>query len=278
MRIVVIGCNGFIGKAISNELNRLGIESIGISKEDFNLLEDATATKLSKVLKQDDQIVFTSSIAPSKSAEDVRNSIKMAETFCKSIESIKIKQVLIISSDSVYGDRTGLFNENSPCNPNSFHGVSQLSREITLQNAKVENLGILRLSAVYGYGDTHNSYGPNRFVNQIQNSETINIFGKGLNSRDHIHIDDVVNLVIRCIKIDFKGVMNLVSGKSYSFKTVAEKCKVAFKSESSIENVGSEGEVIIKNFDNSKIWEFFPDFKSLKLDDALALINDQMQS
>jgi nucleoside-diphosphate-sugar epimerase len=171
MRIVVIGCNGFIGKAIANELDRLGIESIGISKEDFNLLEDATATKLSKVLKQDDQIVFTSSIAPSKSAEDVRNSIKMAETFCKSIESIKTKQVLIISSDSVYGDRSGLFNEKSPCNPNSFHGVSQLSREITLQNAKIGNLGILRLSAVYGYGDTHNGYGPNRFINQIRNSD-----------------------------------------------------------------------------------------------------------
>ena len=94
MRIVVIGCNGFIGKAISNELDQLGIESIGISKEDFNLLEDATATKLSKVLKQDDQIVFTSSIAPSKSAEDVRNSIKMAETFCKSrIPSRKAENV-----------------------------------------------------------------------------------------------------------------------------------------------------------------------------------------
>ena len=276
MRIVVIGCNGFIGKAISNELDRLGIESIGISKEDFNLLEDVTSTKLSKVLKQDDQIVFTSSIAPSKSAEDVRNSIKMAETFCKSIESINIKQVLIISSDSVYGDRTGLFNENSPCNPNSFHGVSQLSREITLQNAKIENLGILRLSAVYGYGDTHNSYGPNRFINQIRNSESIKIFGKGFNSRDHIHIDDVVNLVIRCLKINFKGTMNLVSGKSYSFKAVADKCKIAFKSESSIENIGFEGEIIIKNFDNSKIWEFFPDFRFMKLDDRLVLLNEQL--
>ena len=123
MRVVVVGCNGFIGKAILNVLNQLGIENIGISKEEFNLLDDSTSAKLSKVLKQGDQIVFTSSIAPATSADDVRKTIKMAETFCKSIEKHAIKQVLLISSDSVYGDRSGLLNENSPCNPNSFHGI-----------------------------------------------------------------------------------------------------------------------------------------------------------
>lgn len=274
--IVIVGSKGFIGSALSTELRTLGIENIGITKEEFDLLNDATAIRLSRVLKNEDQIIFTSAIAPSKSAADVQKSIKMADTFCKSLENLSVKHVLLISSDSVYGDRTGLFNENSPCNPNTFHGISQLSRELTFQNAKINNLGILRLSAVYGKGDTHNGYGPNRFVNQIRNYESVKIFGEGLNSRDHIYLDDVVKLVIRCLKIEFKGILNLVSGKSHSFKDTAEKCITTFQSKSEIEKIGSEGEIIAKNFDNSRIWELFPDFKLNKLDDGLALLKEQL--
>ena len=73
MRIVVVGCNGFIGRAVVDELNSLGIESIGIAKEDFDLLEDTTSSKLKGALRENDQIVFTSAIAPSKSAEDAKS-------------------------------------------------------------------------------------------------------------------------------------------------------------------------------------------------------------
>ena len=54
MRVVVVGCNGFIGKAVISELNSLGIENIGIAKEEFNLLEDTTSLKLKGVLREDD--------------------------------------------------------------------------------------------------------------------------------------------------------------------------------------------------------------------------------
>jgi UDP-glucose 4-epimerase len=265
MRVVVVGCNGFIGGAVAKELNNLGIETLGISKEDFNLLEETTSLKLNRILREDDQIVFTSAIAPSKSAKDVRKSIKMAEVFCNSISELNIKQVILISSDAVYGDKAGLFNELSSCDPNSFHGLAQLSREIVLRNGKIKNLAILRLCAVYGEGDTHNGYGPNRFINQIRNSESIKVFGDGLNFRDHIHIDDVVNLIIRSLKTNLSGALNVVSGKSYSFRDVAEKCQKIFNPQTEIENSGDEGEIIVKSFDNSKICETFPDFTAKDL-------------
>lgn len=276
MRVVVVGCNGFIGKAVKNELNSLGIENIGIAKEEFNLLEDTTSLKLKSVLRENDQIVFTSAIAPSKSAEDVRKSIKMADVFCKSISELNIKQVILISSDSVYGDKAGLFNELSACDPNSFHGLAQLSREIILQNSKITNLAILRVCAVYGEGDTHNGYGPNRFINQIKNSETIKVFGEGLNFRDHIHINDVVNLILRILKTNFTGTLNIVTGKSYSFNDVAEKCRSIFSPQTKIENTGTEGEIIVKSFDISKINETFPDFTAMNLDAGLALWKKQV--
>jgi UDP-glucose 4-epimerase len=276
MRVVVIGCNGFIGNAVMAELNNLGIENIGLSKEDFNLLDDSTSFKLREILKKNDHVVFTSAIAPSKSAEDVSKSLKMAEVFCKSLDDLELEQVILISSDSVYGDRSGLFNEESACNPNSFHGLSQLSREIVFQNFNVKNLAILRICAVYGEGDTHNGYGPNRFINQLKKSEPINLFGEGQNFRDHIHINDVVELTIRCIKTNFTGTLNIVSGKSYSFLEVAEKCKMAFNSDAQIRKSGTEGPIIIKSFDNSKICVTFPDFTAMNLENGLVLWRSQV--
>lgn len=271
MRVIVIGCNGFIGRSILKELHCLGIETVGIAKEDFNLLEDSTTSKLNSILKEDDQIVFTSAIAPSKSAEDVRKSIKMANVFCNSVSDLNIKQVILISSDSVYGDKSGLFDEYSACDPNSFHGLAQLSREIVLKNSNIQNLAILRLCAVYGEGDPHNGYGPNRFINQIRNSDTIKVFGEGLNFRDHIYIDDVVNLIFRSLKMNFSGTLNVVTGNSYSFNEVAEKCREIFSPRTKIEYTGTEGKIIVKNFDISKINEIFPDFKAMNLDSGLEL-------
>ena len=276
MRIVVVGCNGFIGRAVVNELNSLGIESIGIAKEGFNLLEDTTSLKLKGVLRENDQIVFTSAIAPSKSTEDVRKSIKMAEVFCNSFSELNIKQVVLISSDSVYGDKGGLFNEISACDPNSFHGLAQLSREVILQNSNIKNLAILRVCPVYGEGDTHNGYGPNRFFSQIKNSETIKIFGEGLNMRDHIHIIDVVNLIIRSLKTNFSGTLNAATGKSYSFDDIAKKCRSIFSPQTKIEYSGTEGEIFVKGFDISKINETFPDFTAMNLDAGLAFWKKQI--
>ena len=259
-RVVVVGCNGFIGRALINELMRIGINCLGLPKEEFDLLDKATLDKLNKILNVTDQVVFTSAIAPSKVANDVIKSITMAETFCKSIEKVPVEQVILISSDSVYGDRSGVFTEESSCWPNSFHGLAQLSREIVFESSNVKNLAILRVCAVYGPGDTHNAYGPNRFMNQIKNSESIKVFGDGLNLRDHIFIDDVVGLILESLKNNLVGKLNIVAGRSYSFSEVANLCKNIFSPETEIDNLGSEGEIIEKHFNNKKINDWFPNF------------------
>lgn len=276
MRVVVVGCNGFIGRALMKHLDTLKITSIGISKEEFNLLETSTSNSLKSMLQQGDHIVFTSAIAPSKTIEDVQNTIRMADTFCLSLIDININQVVLISSDSVYGDKSGLLDENSPCDPDSYHGLAQLSREIIFKSSVIKNLAILRLCAVYGPGDTHNGFGPNRFVNQIFNSESIKVFGEGINRRDHIYISDVIDLIINSLVSNFSGILNGVSGKSYAFSDVAQKCRQVFNPDSIIEFIGSEGKIIAKNFDHSKICEIFPDFKAMNLGSGLTHWKSQL--
>ena len=85
----------------------------------------------------------------------------MAETFCKSIKKVPVEEVILISSDSVCGDRSGVFTEESSCYPNSFHGLAQLSRKVVFASSKINDLVILRVCGFYGLGDTHNGYEPN---------------------------------------------------------------------------------------------------------------------
>lgn len=268
-RVIVVGCNGFIGSALINQLMQIGINCLGLRKEEFDLLVNTTSDKLSKLLSAGDQVVFLSAIAPSKGTTDVIKSITMAETFCKSVEKVPVKQVILISSDSVYGERSGVFTEESSCYPNSFHGLAQLSREIVFASSSINKLAILRVCAVYGPGDTHNSYGPNRFVDQIKNLESIKVFGDGLNLRDHIFIDDVVNLIIESLKSNFAGKLNIVSGRSYSFLEVANLCKNIFNPKAGIDHLGSEGEIIEKYLTNNKICDVYPNFVSQDLEAGL---------
>lgn len=65
-RVVVVGCNGFIGSVLIKQLMQIGINCLGLRKEEFDLLEKTTSDKLSKILSAEDQVVFLSAIAPLK--------------------------------------------------------------------------------------------------------------------------------------------------------------------------------------------------------------------
>ena len=269
-RVVVIGAKGFIGTALSKHLEDLGSTVLQISREDVDLLNEESVKRLKQILTPFDKVVYISSIAPAKSVDDVQKNIKMAECFCKSIENLPLKQVVLISSDSVYGESEGNFSEDSPCNPNTYHGLAQLSREIIFKNSKQPNLAILRICGVYGQGDTHNSYGPNRFVRQILNNESINLFGLGLNMRDHIYISDVTEIIINVLMIDFKGSLNVGSGKATSFADVAYNCKKIFHSPNEITMSGDEGIIIRKQSSIIKLESVFPNLSTLDLTAGLA--------
>ena len=90
----------------------------------------------------------------------------------------------------MYNSNEILVNENTNTLPNDLYGTMHLSREKILKDYIDDDkkLTILRPTLIYGKGDTHNSYGPNRFLKQAKNESIINIFGKGLDKRDHMSV------------------------------------------------------------------------------------------
>ena len=75
---------------------------------------------------------------------------------------------------------------------------------------------------IYGQGDTHEGYGPNKFFKLAKKNKNIVLFGKGEELRDHIHISDIINVLFDCIKKKRKGIFNCASGEVNSFYDIAK--------------------------------------------------------
>src|SRR5262249_61502924 len=63
---------------------------------------------------------------------------------------------------------------------------------------------------------------PNRFVRQALKDGRIALFGNGEETRDHLYVDDAVDLILKTALRGSAGVLNLVTGKSESFRAVAD--------------------------------------------------------
>ena len=84
-----------------------------------------------------------------------------------------------------------------------------ISREKILKSKFEDKLCILRPTMIYGKKDTHNGYGPNLFLNLASKNKDIKLFGKGEEKRDHVYIDDLINVLKECIERNAVGTINL---------------------------------------------------------------------
>jgi len=226
-----------------------------IGKDNYDLSDKKSIENLEKTLQDISTVIMCAAISPSRNYLESETTSRMAHNLSLALKNYSDKNLILVSSDSVYGDESGLYNENSNLNPNSFHGIAQVTRELILENNTLKNLAILRCCAIYGIEDTHNSYGPNRFFRNILQSEKIKLFGN----------------------TNFSGILNVVSGSSYSFFEVANIVNEIFDSKSEIEFTGDEGTIREKNFDISKLINSFPEHQITSLRDGLKMIKNKVK-
>ena len=184
-----------------------------------------------------------------------------------------INHFIYISSDAVYSDTKYRISENSETKPSSIHGIMHLHREnllrIFIPNKK---LLILRPTLIYGRNDTHNSYGPNRFMRLAIKNKDIKLFGRGEELRDHIHISDVIKIIYLSLKSNKFGIYNVVTGKIISFKKLAEKSIEKSLSKSKIiftKRYGSMPHLGLRQFNNTRLKKEFKNHKFSNIDQKL---------
>ncbi|MBX3454242.1 NAD(P)-dependent oxidoreductase [Ferrovibrio sp.] len=272
-RVVVIGARGFIGRALCRRLTAAGMSHLPLTSAEIDLTKAEAGAALAGVLREGDAVVLLSALTPDKGrdrATFMRN-IAMADAVCGAIEMKTPSHVVYVSSDAVYPFDNGLVSEQSPAISTDLYSAMHLARETLLRQAAAKiPYAVLRPTMVYGAGDTHNSYGPNRFRRQAVKDGKITLGGAGEETRDHIAVDDAAALIQLVLQHTSDGVLNLATGHSPSFDDVARLVAGHFSPPVPVVHTPRQSPITYRRFDITALHKAFPDFRFTSLEDGLA--------
>lgn len=278
-RVVVVGSGGFIGGEIARTLEGTGHTVAPVSRREVDLLTDGAADRLESILQPGDSVVITAAVAPVKDNAMLEANIRMGSAICQALARANPAQVVYVSSDAVYRDSDRPLAEGSCAEPGSLHGAMHVTREVMLRAACPESLCIVRPTLVYGVGDPHNGYGPNRFMRSALTEGVIAVFGHGEERRDHVHVSDVAGLVGAIVESDSVGILNAATGQGHTFLSVAERIMQLVDRPVELRNLPRSGPMPhggYRVFDASQTTAAFPEFAYTPLEQGLAECLSQM--
>ena len=139
-----------------------------------------------------------------------------------------VKKLIVASSAAVYGEGDPNFKltEKSKTNPISPYGESKIKMEKGIEKiaAKSEIICIiLRFFNIYGIGQSPEYAGViTKFLERIRNGKSLEVFGDGMQTRDFVSIQDIINSIHNAISYNKNGIFNIGSGKVITIKELAE--------------------------------------------------------
>ena len=164
---------------------------------------------------------------------------------------IKDTRVVVASSAAIYGQPEVVpIEESHPKRPTSPYGLDKLTADhytrLYHDLYDLETVA-LRYFNVYGVGQTAGDYtGVIRvFIEQALNDEPITVHGDGEQTRDFIHVDDVVRANLLAAETDHVGeAYNIATGKETSIRELAELIQEVTDTDSDIVHVEErEGDI-----------------------------------
>src|SRR5205814_7744491 len=157
---------------------------------------------LEDVVDEGTILVVTAALAPPRGGtlDGLADNLAIATNVARYLEAHAVGKCVYFSSDAVYPLNGEPVSEATPVAATNYYALGKIAGEEVLRlaaEAKGMSLLVLRPTGVYGPGDTHNSYGPNRFCRAIVRERSVRLFGEGEETRDHLYIDDLVELTVR---------------------------------------------------------------------------------
>ena len=146
-----------------------------------------------------------------------------------------IKKVVYPSSGSNYAGNEFPHREDISIKPKNLYADAKMSCEAiaSCYSGFVNSVG-LRIFGGYGPGEEwKRDFGSiiYLFIRDYMASKAPEVWGDGSQTRDFIHIDDIVKSIIRAAEVDYTGIINVGTGKSISFKDVLEIIKKSIGTE-----------------------------------------------
>jgi len=291
MKIIITGGAGFIGKHLVNYLLHKGNvitifdnfsnseeNSMGYFIKNGVKVINGDIRKFEEILKEtENQDILIHLAAKISVSESILNP---SETFEVNVDGTKnvleackknnVKKIIIASSAAVYGEgSSGMkLRESTKTNPISPYGKSKLVMEQEIRKNNI-NCIILRFFNIFGIGQTSEYAGViTKFIEMISTNKPLEIFGDGMQTRDFVSINDVVESIYDAIKNGKNGTYNIASGKAITINELAEFMISLSKKDLEIHHISEKhGDIRHSEADISLAREKIGYLPKLKLDE-----------
>jgi UDP-glucose 4-epimerase len=276
-RLVLLGRSGFLGKALQETAKVTGIEIVALGRPGVDLTCDSSVKKITSQLSGNDQVLMLSALTPEHGpAEELYpKNLKMMKNASHALQDRGFAHLVYLSSDAVYPWTEDAVSEQTPIAPADGYSRMHAEREsiaASLGEQCGRPVGILRPCAVHGPGDTHMSYGPNRFVRTAVEEREIVLFGRGEEIRPHLWIEDCVNWILEASRTKFAGVLNIVPRETTSFLDLAHQVASLVDTSVSLRFVPRRQAIMHRRFSPSKRELLWPNLPATDLSDSLRML------
>lgn len=248
MKFLVTGGAGFLGSALSNQLVASGhevrvIDNLRSGDQDkldrrvlFTHGDVADIPKMWTLLQGIDCVYHLAArVAVAESIQYPReynhDNVGGTVSIMEAMRDVGVKRVVFTSSGAVYGDQPveRLHEELTP-NPDSPYAVSKLASEAYIRTIgrlwQIETVS-LRIFNAYGLNQRVRASHPPvipHFLRSALSGSSLVIHGDGEQTRDYIHVDDVVSALITAATVGEvdQQIVNVGSGKATSINDLIE--------------------------------------------------------
>ena len=250
LKSVITGGAGFIGSNLTDHLVRIGHKVVVLDnfvsgkksnlshhkKKDVKIIKDdiSNSKNLEKYFKGADYIFHLAALA------EVIPSIKNPKKYFKNnvigtlkvveaAKKVNIKKLIYAASSSCYGNPKKFpTSEKDKIDLNNPYAATKfIGEEIIMKYADMFKMPNISFRFFNVYGPRLNVSGQytaviGNFLSQKKNNIPLTIVGNGKQTRDFIHVDDLVSAFIKVIKSRYvKKIYNIGSGKRTSINTIA---------------------------------------------------------
>lgn len=262
LKVTLLGATGFLGSALSDSLERKGIDWIGVTVEPtqhpkiVTISPNDTRRLIQTINDYPIVINATGALKPKDFERNTKESLekfwKLVEHFSAIYASSKLEKLVHISSGgTVYGE--GSFNhshkEKDILSPISWYGRAKLFEELhyeKLANTISADYLCVRVSNPYGNPNKSNHGFIDVLINNILSGKDTVIYEDSDPIRDFVYASDMADTIVNNLIKNELGTFNIASGCSYSLMEIVGFAK-QFSSKVNVIRSGKKPEYDVLN-------------------------------
>ncbi len=265
MNILITGGAGFLGSHLCRKLLKGGHKIICVdnfitgSRENiqdllknkkFKLIEHDISRPLRIKDKLDWVMHFASPASPKDYLQHPIKTIKVGTLGthnCLGIAKAHKAKFFLASTSEVYGDpkispqSEEYWGNVNPIGPRSCYDEAKRSAEAIsfayFRQHKID-IRVIRIFNTYGpFMRIEDGRVVSNFIYQALTGKDLTIYGKGLQTRSFCYVDDLINGIVKFMKVDYPGPVNLGTPFEFTVLELAKKVIVLTGSESKIKHL-----------------------------------------